>query len=186
MNSKGSTWYTQSCTGMFLDTSLWAVTWGVDCEMALLGHNSPIPVHTWNNSLHATSCVQAFALYLKMMSTAMQRRQEVLPQHLLKSLCPSRVSQLLHGKGPEHPSQPASGSGNSELPWLSANDKIRSPDANAHYGNASVHSVKAHGSTFQALFCFLTPKPSSFWFSKASSLVKHCPPKQLQVLLDGN
>lgn len=28
---------------MFLDRSLWAVTWGVDYEMAPLGQNSPHP-----------------------------------------------------------------------------------------------------------------------------------------------
>lgn len=43
MNSKGSTWYTQSCAGMFLDMSLLAVTWGVDYETAPLGHNSLHP-----------------------------------------------------------------------------------------------------------------------------------------------
>lgn len=172
---------------MFLDRSLWAVTWGVDYEMAM---TAPIHVHAWNNLLPATSRMQIFVLYLRMISTTMQRRQEVLPQHTSKCLCTSRVSQLLQlqqGKDPEHPSQPVPGSGNSELPWLSANDNIRSPDANAHCGNAPVHpSGKTHSSTFQALSCFLTPKPTSVCFSKDSSLVKHCSPKQLQVLLDEN
>lgn len=88
VNSKGSTCYTKSCTGTFLGISLWAVTWGVDCEMPLLG---PIQVQTWNNSLPATSCVQTLALYFKAMSTATQRRQEVLPQHKWNTLCTSRV-----------------------------------------------------------------------------------------------
>lgn len=145
-----------------------------------LATTAPIHVQTCNNSLPATSCVQTSALYLKMMSLAMQRRQEVLPQHISKSLCTSRVSELLQlqqGKGPEHASQPVPGSGNSEIPWLPANDKIRSPVANVHHGNASVHSPgKAQSSTSQVLSCFLTPKPPSSWFSKDTSLVKHCSP----------
>lgn len=146
-------------------------------------------MQTCNNSLPATSCVQTSALYLTMMSTVKQRRQEVLPQHISKSLCTSRLSQLLQlqqGKGPEHASQPVPGSGNSELPWLPDNDKIKSPVANAHHSNVSVRSSgKARSSTFQALSCFLIPKPPSFWFSK-DALVEHYSPKQLQVLLDGS
>lgn len=61
MNSKGSTWYTQSCTGTFLDMSLWAVTRGVDYEMAPLGRNSPYPCAALkqliaSNKLCADSC----------------------------------------------------------------------------------------------------------------------------------
>lgn len=85
-----------------------------------LAITAPIHVQPRNNSLPAKSCVQTPAFYLKMMSlSATQRRQEVLPQHVRKSLCTSKVLQLLQlqqGKGPEHPSQPVPGSGNSELP----------------------------------------------------------------------
>lgn len=61
MNSKGSTWYTQSHTGTLLAMSLWAVTWGLDYEVAPLGHNSPHPCadleqRMASNKLCADSC----------------------------------------------------------------------------------------------------------------------------------
>lgn len=153
-----------------------------------LAITAPIHVQPWNNSLPATS-VCRLLLFKSRWSVQLQRGGRKCyhsPYQRASALAGLTATAAAAGERPRAPSLCLA----LEL-WaplaLPANDKKRGPAANAHHGNASVHSSgKAHRSTFEALSCLLTSKPTSFWFSKDTSLVKHCSPKQFRVQLDEN